>query len=333
MQTAQAGNAPPFHNPDAAGAQAQPASADQTGTFTGQKVVELRGELEKLQNDLNDNNNALQQIRSKTVEDSQRYHATVAAISSRLQVGTTPGNPVLVEQFNQALSDLEHINGDIGQMNQLSTKITSDSTLAGFLAENTRAAFRLSGAVDEDHRQLAILQDEVSRTEVLIDRLLKEISEDIARQTNYISTERSNLNTLAASVKDGEILGASLSNRAVTAAFGAASSRPGVARSLAGRRPLVVIRFDRPNVAYEQALYSAVSRTLERQPSATFELVAVAPSTGGAARVALNTNMARRNAENVMRSLLSMGLPESRVHVTAQTSAAAQTNEVHLYVN
>jgi hypothetical protein len=106
-----------------------------------------------------------------------------------------------------------------------------------------------------------------------------------------------------------------------------------VTRSLAGRRPLVVIRFDRADVAYEQALYNAISRTLERQPSATFELVAVAPAAGGQARVALNTNTARRNAENVLRALRGMGLPSERVSVSAQTSGAAQSNEVHLYVN
>ena len=42
------------------------------------------------------------------------------------------------------------------------------------------------------------------------------------------------------------------------------------------RRPLVVIRFDRANVPYEQALYTAVSRALERRPQALFDLVAVA---------------------------------------------------------
>ena len=94
-----------------------------------------------------------------------------------------------------------------------------------------------------------------------------------------------------------------------------------------------MIRFDRSNVAYDQALYSAVSRTLERRPSATFELVAVAPASGGAARVALNSNKARRNAESVMRSLQRMGLPPQRIAVSARTSQAAQSNEVHLYLN
>ena len=308
-------------------------SGSNTGTFVGQKAIELRNELRRLQSNVSKNNGALQSVRGKTVQDSQRYHGAVSAINARLQVGTTPGNPVLVEQFNQALSDLKKIGDDISDMNVLTTNVTADSTLAAFLAENTRAAFRLSGAIDEDHQQLAILEDEVNRTVVLIDRLLKELSEDIQRQTNYVATERSNLNTLSAAVKSGELMGSSLTNRALTAATAGTINRQTTPRSLVGRRPLVVIRFDRANVAYDQALYNAVSRSLDRRPNATFQLVAVAPASGGAARVALNSTKARRNAENVMRSLQRMGLPPQRIAVSARTSQAAQSNEVHLYLN
>ncbi|MDC0989945.1 hypothetical protein OAR29_05310, partial [Rhodospirillales bacterium] len=292
-----------------------------------------RGELKRLQQSVSENNSKLQNIRGKTVSDSQRYHGAVSAINARLQVGTTPGNPVLVQQFNQALSDLKRIGDDIANMNLLTSSVTDDSTLAAFLAENTRAAFRLSGAIDQDHQQLAILEDEVNRTVVLIDRLLKELTEDIQRQTDYVSTERSNLNTLSAAVKSGELMGASLSNRALTAATSGNLNGRRTTRNLPSSRPLAIIRFDRANVEFDQPLYKAVSKALEQRPNATFELVAVAPSSGGTARVALNSNKARRNAENVMRSLQRMGLPPQRIAITARTSRSAQTNEVHLYLN
>ena len=304
-----------------------------TGTFVGQKAIELRNELRNLKASVSKNNNKLQAVRDKTIQDSQRYHGAISAINARLQVGTTPGNPVLVGQFNQALADLKNVGDDISAMNRLTTNVTADSTLATYLAENTRAAFRITGAIDADHEQLSILEDEVNRTVVLIDRLLKEVTEDIQRQTNYVSTERSNLNTLSAAVKSGELMGSSLTNRALAAATSAIPYRQAEPRSLAGRRPLVIIRFDRKSVAFEQALYNAVSRTLERQPNTSFELVAVAPASGGAARVALNSNKARRNAEKVMRSLQRMGLPPQRIAVSAQTSKSAQSNEVHLYLN
>jgi len=128
-------------------------------------------------------------------------------------------------------------------------------------------------------------------------------------------------------------MGASLSNRALTAATSGNLNGRRTIRNLPSSRPLAIIRFDRANVEFDQPLYKAVSKALEQRPNATFELVAVAPSSGGTARVALNSNKARRNAENVMRSLQRMGLPPQRIAITARTSRSAQTNEVHLYLN
>ena len=304
-----------------------------TGTFVGRKVVELRQELERLQNSVITHNEQLQEMRGKVVEDSQRYHGNVAAINTRLQVGTTPGNPILVQQFNAAKADLERLSASIGEMNKLSTSVAGDSTMASFLAESTRATFRVSGAVDEDHRQLSILQDEVDQTNVLVDRLLSELSDDIRRQTEYVAAERGNLNLLASGIRNGEVYGASLMSQAIySAAGGASPSPPNPSADIRSRRPLVVIRFDRPNVPYQQAVYNAVSQVLDRRPGATFDLVAVAPSRGGTARASLESNKARRNAETVMRSLVDMGLPPSRVAMSSTTSENATTNEVHLYV-
>jgi len=302
-----------------------------TGTFVGKKVIELRSELRKLQNSVARHNLGLQKLRAAMVQNSQRYHGTVAAVNARLQVGTTRGNPILVQQFNNAQGDLDRISGDITSMNRLATAIAADSTMSEFLSESTHAAFAVSGAVDEDHRQLAILEDEVNRTVVLVDRLLKEVSDDVRRQTNYVATERGNINLLSAGIRTGEIFGVSLTNRAMASAGGPVTAgRAGTVAN--GRRPLVVIRFDRTNVPYQQALYNAISRVLERRPNAVFDLVAVAPSAGGPARVALNANKSRRHAEGVLRALVDMGLPPSRVAVSAKTLAAAKTNEVHVYL-
>ena len=223
----------------------------------------MRGELIRLQKSIAEHNATLQQIRAKIVQDSQRYHTTVGAVNARLQVGTTPGNPILVQQFNSAQTDLDRLTTDIADMNNLSTVVAGDSTMSAFLSESARAAFNISGAVDEDHRQLTILEDEVNRTVVLIDRLLKEVADDVRRQTAYVATERGNLNLLSAGIKSGEIYGASLVNRAMASAAGSApDDNRSAARTadIAGRRPLVVIRFDKPNVAYQQAVYTAVSR-------------------------------------------------------------------------
>ena len=304
-----------------------------TGTYVGQKVTELRKELKRLQAAISTHNRQLQTLRGKIVANSQRYHGTIAAVNARLQVGTTPGNPILVRQFNSAQADLDRIAADITEMNALASRITNDSTMSSYLSESARASFAVSGAVDEDHRQLAILEDEVNRTDVLISRLLKEVSDDVRRQTNYVATERANLNVVSAAIRSGEIFGGSLVHKALASATrgqnGNIAARP---MDTIGKRPLVVIRFDRAKVPYQQALYNAVSRVLERRPAAVFDLVAVAPAAGGKARVALNSNKARRHAEEVLRALIEMGLPVARVAVSAKTMAAAKTNEVHVYL-
>jgi TolA-binding protein len=310
-----------------------------TGTFVGQKVTEIRSELQRLQSGIREQNGQLQNIRAQTVRNSLSYHGAIAAINARLQVGTTPGNPSLINQWNAAQALLAAIDSDVAQLNSLANDVAGTSTLSSYVLETTRAAYGLTGAVDEDHRQLAILEDEVNRTVVLIDRLLNELSEDVNRQTVYLGNERGNLTTLSLAIKNGELLGSSLGNRAFTSAA-PIDSRSQAARTpfaasgaVAGtRRPLVVIRFDRPNVAYEQALYTAVSRALERRPNATFDLVAVAPQRGSAAQVTVATNTSKRNAESVLRSLSDMGLPLQRVRLSAMTSGAASTNEVHIYV-
>jgi len=94
----------------------------------------------------------------------------------------------------------------------------------------------------------------------------------------------------------------------------------------------VVIRFDRPNVEYAQALYTAVSRALDQQPSARFDVVAVSPSQGSPADVALQRSQSRKRADEVVQTLTGMGLPADRVGLASTTNPGARTSEVHIYV-
>src|SRR5258706_137234 len=79
---------------------------------------------------------------------------------------------------------------DILRLNTIANAAASDSALEAYIRESVRATYGLQGAVDEDHRQLAILENDCTRTVPLIDRLLNDINEDISRQTNYVGNER-----------------------------------------------------------------------------------------------------------------------------------------------
>ena len=283
-----------------------------------------------MQSEITRHNKSLQQMRAQTKSNAQLYHNSIGLINSRLQVGTTPGNPFLVRQWNIGQQQLSKIDGDIGKMNSLANAVAGSSTMSSYLLETTRAAYGITGAVDEDHRQLAILEDEVNRTVVLIDRLLNELSEDIARQSAYVSNERSNLTTLSLAVKNGELLGGSLANRAYAPRSNSSTSNR--LDPVSNRSPLVVIRFDRPNIQYKQALYTAVNQALKRRPDAGFDIVAVTAAQASGGKIVVENNKAKRNAEAVLRSLSEMGLALDRVRLSSKTSRSAQSNEVHLFV-
>lgn len=302
-----------------------------TGTEVGRRVDRLRDDLGRLQTSVGNDNSELQTLRQQAIADAVRYQELVARIQARLQVGTTPGNPELVAAWTESQLILDKIADSVGQMAALSNKAANDSALAAFILESVRATYGLTGAVDEDHRQLAVLEDETNRTVVLIDRLLNELNEDIARQTNYVSRERSDLTVLSVAVKNGELFGTSLANRA----FGTAAPLRGPANTVGGltnRRPLVVIRFDRPNVPYQEPLFTAVSEALNRRPGSVFDVVSIVPQQGTPAQIALNANQARRNAEQVVQSLSGMGLPSDRLSLSSTSSGDVANNEVRIYV-
>jgi hypothetical protein len=301
-----------------------------TGTVVGEKIKGLRDELAGLQGRLAKHNESLQLQRAAARRFAANYHGLVGAMNARLQVGTTRGNPELVSQWNQAQGELQQVGASIANLNTLANETAATAGVATFMLDSNRATFELRGAVEEDHRQLAILEDEVNKTTIVLDRLLNELTDDISRTQNYFASERLNLTAMQVAIDNGEYIGGSLGNRA----FGIPDPPPaGGAAALVGeRQPLAVIRFDEPDVNFEPALFTVVNAALERRPNAGFDLVAVTPSVGDPAKVALETNRSRRNAEMVLRSLVNLGLPPDRVSLAATLSSEAQVNEVHVYV-
>lgn len=293
-----------------------------TGTPVGQKVQELRGDLAKLQASVATQNQTAQTLRAQASQRNETYRQTVAAINSKLSAGTPPGNPELLKQWNTAQTQLDQINAALGPMIKLSDQISANASGANYLLASTRQANKIAGGVDEDQRQLHVLEDEVNRTASQIDRMQSDLTDEIARQTSFLDQERSNLNTLAFAINNGVALGNSLATRTYTAP-NAPAGAPG--SGIATGRPFVTIRFDRPNPDYKQALYQAMNEALARRPNAAFDLLAVAPNGGDPAQ-------AQRNADEVRRSLISMGMSPDRINMSATTGPTASSNEVRLYI-
>lgn len=300
-------------------------------TFVGRKVDEMQSDLSRLQAGVTDIQTRANQIMVQSQDAAARYHSLVAAVTSRLQQGTTPGNPVLVAQWNQAQTALENIAEVTPQVTTLSNDAAEQAAFGQYLLNAVQATYGLSGAVEDDHVRLRALEDNVHQSVVLVDRTLNELSQDISRQNAYVNNERQNMTTLSLAIKNGELYGSSLATQAFTQTENIARAAARASTPAPGDRPLVIIRFDRPNVQYQQALFNAVSQALSRKPTATFSILAVSPNAGNAAQVALNSAAAKRNAEDVLRSLTDMGVPSSRVQLLSATDQV-DNNEVQVYV-
>lgn len=317
-----------------------------TDTAVGAKVRDLQSDLVGLQNEVGALADELESIQATSENQAAQYYALVATVNTQLQSGTPPGNPRLESRIVDAQVTLEDLAQNVAVMNQLAVRASNAASEAGFLQESIRAAYNLSGAVEEDHVHLAQLEDYTYNTTVLIERILNSANDNITRTSAYLTTERNNLRTLSVAVTNGDLYSKSLANRPFSnvAAFGGAplvavdsedsmNASPLVQSApLSGPRALVKIKFDRPDVNYEQALYIAVSEALQRYPDARFDLVAVHPTEGNAAKVAIESTRARRNAERVLRSLTQIGLPADRVDLSYSKNPEARFNEVHLYV-
>ena len=296
------------------------AGAD-TGTAVNKTIQSLRAQVSGLQSKLAANSAQLGALRNNGAGAAGAYQEAKAHITTRLQVGTTRGNPELVAEWNTAQGQLDALSANINALNALGTDVTNDSSTAHFALNQISATFNVSGAVDEDHRQLQLLEDQTSQTIVMIDRLLKEVSDAVQRQTAYVGTERSNLTVLASSIKSGELYGS-----------GSSALGLGGTQSAGAGTPLVVVRFDHADVDYQQILYAALNQALQNRPGASFQVVAVSPTRGTAASVQIAQGTARRHAQDVMRSMTDMGVPATRLAVASTTDPSATTSEVRVFV-
>lgn len=319
---------------------------DSTSTAVTRKISDLRSQMKDVQGTIVRISSSLAGVERQHEQDAAEYYASIATINTQLQSGTTPGNPRLVKRVKIAERNLEEMSKSLSALNALSGDSSATASQAAYLLEQTRAAYSLSGAVEEDHVRLAALEDDLNATAVALERVMNNISDDIGRAVNYINSERNNLRTLSLAVANGDLYGRSLLSRPYAAAdtagyipasTGAAQTLPApgpdqVVPAPAPSKILAKIRFDRPDVDFQQPVYSAVSEAMRRYPNAKFELIAINPTQGNAAEVAIESTRARRNAERVLRTLNDMGMAPDRVTLTLQGSDQVRSSEVHIYM-
>jgi hypothetical protein len=126
-------------------------------------------------------------------------------MTARLQAGTTPGNPELVDQWNEAQAKLDAITIGVGQLNSLASQVTTQASVAGYLVDNVRATYSVGGAVEDDHRQLRGIESDTGRSIQDVDRLIGDLNAEISRENGFLARERSNLASLSFGINVGRL--------------------------------------------------------------------------------------------------------------------------------
>lgn len=99
-----------------------------------------------------------------------------------------------------------------------------------------------------------------------------------------------------------------------------------------GRAPLVTIRFNQPNVYFDQQLTSAVTHVLQAKPDVMFDVVAFAPATGDPSIDRQWQGVAGRNTRNVVNAMTGLGITMDRMNVIGKSTAGLKFDETHIYV-
>ena len=126
-------------------------AVSQTGTQTvKQRVQQLRADQQALAGGIARQQDTLNAARGQISGDSSTYSSLIGAMTSRLQAGTTPGNPELVAQWNDAQARLDSITVQLGMLNSLASQVTTQASVAGYLVDNVRATYAVGGAVEDE---------------------------------------------------------------------------------------------------------------------------------------------------------------------------------------
>ncbi|MFM9889491.1 MAG: hypothetical protein ACKVOE_02430 [Rickettsiales bacterium] len=97
--------------------------------------------------------------------------------------------------------------------------------------------------------------------------------------------------------------------------------------------PLAIVRFNQPQVYYEQQLYGALTKAVSVKPDLLFDVVAYSPLTGKPEVDAAWAQQTSQHAQAVVISLQQMGVPVSRISVTSQSQPGIRFDETHIYVH
>jgi len=221
----------------------------------------------------------------------------------------------------------ESVNAD--ELIALSKDIASNMALASYLLEDVRTTQRLVTA--EQALSLSEMEEEVTRLVADIKQQEADVKNESQRYRDYMTAERNKLEAVAnasSPASDEPKPEQSTTNAAQNIVWEEApapntsDAAPLIAPHTA--KPLMTIKFNRPDVNYEQPLNGVVAQVLKRYPDASFELVAMSN--------AMTDTRALEKAQIIATRLVSLGVVVDRITQSFSYNPGSVNPEVHIFL-
>lgn len=202
-----------------------------TKTPVGAKISELNKNLQQLGNSTQALVSGTRTLYDQIIQDVSLYHKTIGEIEASLQLGTTPSNPRVVALRNQAYQYLLKIAENTSRMNGAASELSKTSQHLHALTSHITSAFKMPGAIEEDHAHLLLLSGNVSQMEGTVNRLTQIIHANTQKQNTWLKNAESQFAHLSIGVEEGGPVDPS-QKRALTNAYPQLMKQQGGAQSL-----------------------------------------------------------------------------------------------------
>jgi vacuolar-type H+-ATPase subunit I/STV1 len=178
--------------------------------LVAERIRGFQTDAAKLSAKVDEDQRAVDGLTSERVALHTQLQDAIGSIDARLRAGTTPANPDLVAQWQQAQVTLTHLDESFAKLSQVSATLAESSALADYLANSVHAAFELPGARDDDHRQLVALEAQANDASDHVRRLIDSLNRETDQEETELDAAHRNMVTLRHAVDIGAPLGDNL---------------------------------------------------------------------------------------------------------------------------
>lgn len=177
-----------------------------TGTYVGGKVNEFNILIRETEERVTLIVQSTRELYENAIAEVSQYHLIVSEIEAKLQLGTTPGNPLLIALYDAAHGKLNQIINTIGRMDGLAQKFRQSSNQMNILSEHIKATLFIPGALDEDHAHLILMSETLTKVQYVITQVLEVLNANEKRQTEWLIGERTRFSNLSLAIDTGKIV-------------------------------------------------------------------------------------------------------------------------------